>query len=247
MNENNYTNISSQNEVKSIHIGDRAPLFTANSTLGEISLNDYIGSWIILFSHPGDFTPVCTTEFIAFANMNFEFEKRNCKLIGLSIDSNSSHLAWINNIQNATGITIPFPIIEDKSMNIAKMYSMIAPNVSNTQTVRNVFFIDPNQIIRSILIYPMSNGRNINEILRLLDAMQLSDIENTATPANWMPGFPTILPAPTNYNDLLEKLNNHKSQNCMDWYLCFKESNNLDNLQSIKRKNILINEYNNKI
>lgn len=202
-------------------IGDKAPQFIANSTIGDIKLSDFAGAWLILFSHPGDFTPVCTTEFISFSQMYPEFQNRNCNLLALSIDSTPSHLAWINNIYKSTGIQIPFPIIADLDMKISKRYGMISPNVSNTQTVRCVYILDPEQKIRAKLEYPMKNGRNIGEILRLLEAMQTSDSENVATPANWIPGAPTIIPAPTTYQKLVERLNNSSNYNCMDWYLCF--------------------------
>lgn len=212
-----------------IQIGDRAPTFIANTTFGEINLEDYNGKWVILFSHPGDYTPVCTTEFIAFAKMYNEFQTRNCELIGLSIDSTPSHLAWVYNIYKNTNIEIPFPIISDIDMKIAKMYGMISPNVSNTKTVRSVFFIDPNQIVRAIFEYPMTNGRNIGEIIRLLDGMQLTDLEKVSTPANWLPNMPVVMPSPKNYNELKEKLNNKNNLYCMDWFLCFDKPNETSN------------------
>lgn len=150
-----------------------------------------------------------------------EFQKRNCELLGLSIDSTPSHLAWVNNIQKSTGITIPFPIIADRDMQIAKKYSMIAPNIDNTQTVRSVFFICPDQTIRAILQYPMANGRNIAEVLRLLDAMQFTDENKIMTPANWLPNQPGITPMPITYDELVKKQNNLTGFNCIDWYLCF--------------------------
>lgn len=215
---------------KKIQIGDTAPNFTASTTFGDITLEDYKGKWVILFSHPGDFTPVCTTEFIAFAKMYNEFKNRNCELIGLSIDSTPSHLAWVYNIYQNTNIEIPFPLISDIDMKIAKMYGMISPNVSNTKTVRSVFFIDPNQIVRAIFEYPMTNGRNIGEIIRLLDGMQLTDSDKVSTPANWLVGMPVVTPSPKNYNELKEKINNKNNLYCMDWFLCFNKPNELSNL-----------------
>ncbi|MDD5016751.1 MAG: peroxiredoxin [Eubacteriales bacterium] len=200
-------------------LGKEAPDFTAMTTEGIKSLSDYRGKWVILFSHPGDFTPVCTTEFIAFAQRWQDFQDRNAELMGLSIDSNASHIAWIINIYRNTGIEIPFPIIEDRDMAISKMYGMIQPGVSTTETVRNVFFIDPNGIIRAKLIYPLTNGRNIGEILRLLDALQTTDARQVATPANWRPGYPTIIPAPKTVSAAKERLDS--GDNCMDWYLCY--------------------------
>lgn len=200
----------------------KAPDFTAQSTFGQISLSDYRGKWVVLFSHPGDFTPVWTTEFIAFAEQYHSFLERDTQLIGLSLDSNSSHLAWVYNIYENTGIHIPFPIVEDKTMDIAKMYGMIAPDISTKTTVRNVFIIDPQGIIRAILIYPLSNGRYIPEILRLVVALQTSDREKIATPADWFPGQPVVVPAPATYDELLKRVEQGE-YDCIDWYLCFKE------------------------
>lgn len=245
--ENNYDNkrleiILNNDNNENLRIGDKAPLFNADTTFGNIKLSDYEGKWLILFSHPGDFTPVCTTEFLAFAKMYPEFKKRNCELLGLSIDSTPSHLAWINNIYKNTGIQIPFPIIADRNMQIAKKYSMIAPNVSTTQTVRTVFFICPNQTIRAILQYPMTNGRNIAEILRLLDAMQFTDEKNIMTPANWLPNQPGIMPMPKTYKELMEKQSNLTGFNCIDWYLCF--NTNIPN-DIIEKNSSLDNRYHN--
>ena len=200
-------------------LGQPAPDFTAMTTDGIKTLSDYQGHWVILFSHPGDFTPVCTTEFIAFTQRWQDFKDRNAELLGLSIDSNASHIAWIINIFRNTGIEIPFPIIADRDMAISKMYGMIQPGVSKTETVRNVFFIDPNGIVRAKLIYPLTNGRNIGEILRLLDALRTTDAQKVATPANWRPGYPTIMPPPQTISGARERL--ESKDNCMDWYLCY--------------------------
>ena len=204
-------------------LGSKAPDFKANTTNGPLKLSDYTGKWVVLFSHPGDFTPVCTTEFLCFTKYYDEFKKRNTELIGLSVDSNSSHLAWIYNIFQLTGIEIPFPIIEDRDMSIAKLYGMISEPMSNTSTVRTVFIIDDKQILRTILYYPLTTGRNIPEILRIIEALQTSDKDNIVTPANWFPGMPVILPYPKTYKQLkntVSKCNNDNSS-CMDWYLCF--------------------------
>src|SRR5574344_1248246 len=217
------------NDFVNLRIGDKAPEFDANTTFGKIKLSDYKDKWLILFSHPGDFTPVCTTEFLSFSKMYPEFQKRNCELLGLSIDSTPSHLAWVNNILKTTGIQVPFPIIEDRDMKIAKMYVMIAPNEKKKKTIRSVFFINPEQKISAILEYPMENGRNITEILRLLDAMQISAKDKVMTPANWLPGQPTILPPPSTYPELIDNKNNINGFNCIDWYLCFNLSNNPSN------------------
>lgn len=204
----------------------KAPDFTANTTMGVLNLSDFKGKWVILFSHPGDFTPVCTTEFLAFAKENEEFEKLNTQLIGLSIDSNPSHLAWLNSIYNTTGVTIPFPVIADRVGDIARLYGMIAPDVSTQETVRDVFIIDPQQTIRAILSYPLTNGRNIPEILRLLTALQTSDKYKVVTPANWIPGQPTVAPPPKTYDQMMLREEDPSSLGleCLDWYLCFNKN-----------------------
>jgi len=169
-----------------VKIGMYAPDFEATTTCGNIKLSDFKGKWLVLFSHPGDFTPVCTTEIIAFAKMNMYFNERNTYLLGLSVDSNASHLAWLYNIYCNTGIRVPFPIIADLSGEIARKYGMISSDVSNTETVRNVYIIDDKGKIRTILIYPMTTGRYIPEILRIIDALQASDANNMSTPVNWV-------------------------------------------------------------
>ena len=203
-------------------LGSTAPDFEANTTMGPIRLSDYKGKWVVLFSHPGDFTPVCTTEFICFAKYYDEFQKRNTDLIGLSVDSNSSHLAWIYNICTLTGIDIPFPIIDDSSTRVARLYGMISEPVSNTTTVRSVFIIDDKQVLRTILYYPMTTGRNIPEIITIIDALQTSDRDNVVTPANWLPGLPVVLPPPKTCKELKNRVKScSKEYQCMDWYLCF--------------------------
>lgn len=210
-----------------ISIGMKAPDFTAITTFGPLKLSDYKGHWVILFSHPGDFTPVCTTEFVAFAQANDQFESLNTKLIGLSIDSNPSHLAWVNQIYTLTGIQIPFPVIADRMADVANLYGMIAPDASTQETVRNVYFIDPDQIIRAILIYPLTNGRNISEILRLINALQTTDKCKVVTPANWTPGSPAMVPPPRTYDQMLERINEPQANdlNCADWFWCYKDKN----------------------
>ena len=211
-----------------VKIGQLAPEFEAVSTMGNISLNDYKGKWLVLFSLPGDFTPVCTTEIIAFANANTYFNKLNTYLVGLSIDSNPSHLAWMYDIYCKTGIVIPFPIIADRNGEIARKYGMISNSISNTATVRNVFIIDDKQIVRTILVYPMNIGRNIPEILRIVRALQVSDCNNQMAPANWMPNEPMILPMPQTFSQLQDRNNLiQKQNNGFSWYLSFRNPSNL--------------------
>ncbi len=177
-------------------LNEAAPAFKANTTHGERSLDDYKGKWLILFSHPADFTPVCTTEFIAFAKAADTFKGMNCELLGLSIDSIYSHLAWMQSIKNNFGVEIPFPIIDDIKMDVARAYGMIHPGAADTQAVRATFFIDPEGKLRAMVYYPMSNGRSIDEFVRLLTAMQTSDAHKIATPEGWTPGCDVIVPPP---------------------------------------------------
>lgn len=207
-----------------VKIGMPAPDFEAETTYGPIALNDYRGKWVILFSHPGDFTPVCTTEMIAFARCYEEFQKRNTCLLGLSIDSNPSHLAWMYDIYLRTGIKLPFPLIADRSGEIARKYGMISSDISNTETVRNVYIIDAEGVIRLILTYPLNVGRCIPEILRALEALQTADQCKGATPANWMLGGPIINPVPATFAKLEERSEQVKNEkNGISWYLNFKE------------------------
>lgn len=207
-----------------VRIGMYAPDFEAQTTMGDICLNDYKGRWLVLFSHPGDFTPVCTTEIIAFSKANTYFKERNAELLGLSVDSNASHLAWLYDIYCRTGIKVPFPIIADRNGTIARKYGMISNDVSNTETVRNVFIIDDKGIVRAILVYPMNVGRCIPEILRLLQALQIADCNKGATPANWCPYEPMIVPMPQTYGCLEERIGSiEKNRNGFNWYLSFKQ------------------------
>ena len=215
-----------------VKIGQKAPDFEAVTTCGNISLNDYKGKWLILFSHPGDFTPVCTTEMIAFTRAHTYFQNINTELLGLSVDSNSSHLAWIYDIYCRTGIQISFPIIADRNGEIARKYGMIASDISNTDTVRNVFIIDDKGIIRTILIYPMNVGRFIPEILRIVKALQVADCSQSSTGANWIPNQPVILPPPKTFCELQNRQQEIiKNRNGINWYLSFKEipTNCIDN------------------
>lgn len=207
-----------------VKIGQMAPDFKAQTTFGEVNLKDYRGKWLVFFSHPGDFTPVCTTEFIAFSRAYQYFQQLNTELLGLSIDSNSSHLAWAYDIYCRTGIQIPFPIVADRSGEIARKYGMISQDVSNTETVRNVFIIDDKGVVRTILVYPLNVGRFIPEIIRIVQALQMADCAKANTPANWMPGNPLIVPMPKTYNELIERKEYiEQNNNGVSWYLSFKE------------------------
>ena len=197
-----------------------APDFESNTTHGVKKLSDYRGKWLILFSHPADFTPVCTTEFIAFARRHAEFQQLNTELLGLSIDSNYAHIAWVRNIQEKFDVTIPFPIIEDLSMKIANAYGMIQPGASDTSAVRATFVIDPDGMLRAMVYYPMSNGRSIDEFLRLVISLQTSDEHSCATPENWQPGEQVIVPPPAT----VDAANAREDQgyDYTDWYFSKK-------------------------
>lgn len=224
-----------------VRIGMYAPDFEAQTTMGDISLNDYKGKWVVLFSHPGDFTPVCTTEMIAFSKADTYFKQRNACLLGLSVDSNASHLAWMYDIYCKTGIRVPFPIIADRNGTIARKYGMISNDISNTETVRNVFIIDDKGIVRAILVYPMNVGRCIPEILRLLQALQIADCNKGATPANWCPYEPMIVPMPQTYQALEERMSDiAKNRNGFNWYLSFKQPEECcnRNMEETKAKQI---------
>jgi len=211
-------------------IGERAPSFEAVTTQGKISFpDDYKGKWVILFSHPADFTPVCTTEFMTFASMAEDFRALNCELIGLSIDSNFSHIAWLRTIKekikfrDMENVEVNFPLIADLKMEVAKKYGMVQPAASDTQAVRAVFFIDPQGTIRALVYYPLSNGRNFDEIKRLLIAMQTSDKFKVATPADWRPGEKVIVPPPGSCGQAAERVaGSGRDYECQDWFLCFK-------------------------
>ena len=212
-------------------IGEKAPAFEAETTQGHIKFpEDYQGKWVILFSHPADFTPVCTTEFMTFAQAQPDLEALNTKLIGLSIDSNYSHIAWLRTIQEKIeykgmkNVAVTFPLISDIRMDVARKYGMVHPAASNTSAVRAVFFIDPQATIRAMIYYPLSNGRNIEEIKRLLIAMQTSDAQKVATPANWQPGDDVIVPPPGSCGMAAERVATAQQQGlrCLDWFLCFK-------------------------
>jgi len=202
-------------------LNEPAPVFTAKTTHGEIKLSDYKGKWVVLFSHPADFTPVCTTEFIAFAKRNADFEKLNTKVIGLSIDSVYSHLAWVRNIKDNFNVEIPFPVIADLDMNVAKLYGMVHPEAADTSAVRAVFVIDDKGILRAMIYYPLTNGRSIEEILRLVEALQTSDKHGVATPENWKPGDKVIVPPPATQEEAEKRA--LQGYEYTDWYFSKKE------------------------
>ena len=204
-------------------LNEPAPPFEAVTTQGTIKLSDYEGSWLILFSHPADFTPVCTTEFAAFAEIATQLRDRNVELLGLSIDSVFSHLAWMRSIRSSLGVTVPFPVIADLDRAVATAYGMIMPGESSTETSRCVFFIDPKGIVRAMIYYPLSLGRNMKEILRVVDALQMADANQVATPANWEPGQKVIIPAPRTMEDLEKRI--EAGYECAEWYLCYKSLN----------------------
>jgi len=214
-------------------IGDDAPAFTAVTTQGQMSFpEDYKGKWVILFSHPADFTPVCTTEFVTFASMQEEFREMNTELIGLSIDSVFSHIAWLKRIEEKIeykgmkNVEVGFPVIADLKMDVAKKYGMVQPNASTTQAVRAVFIIDPQAKIRAILYYPLSTGRNMQEIKRLVTALQKNEAEKVATPANWQPGEDVIIPPPNSMEAVKERLERVEEDSvCLDWFICLKKDN----------------------
>ncbi len=204
-------------------IGDKAPNFTAVTTKGKIEFNNFAkDKWIVLFSHPADFTPVCTTEMSGFALRKDEFTALNTELMGLSIDSVHAHLGWVNNVKKNTGVYFDFPIIADIDMKVSKLYGMLQPNESETAAVRAVFFIDPSKKIRLIMYYPLNVGRNMDEILRALHALQVSDKFKVAMPLDWKEGDKVIIPPPKTLEEMNERLNDNTCERT-DFYLCKKE------------------------
>lgn len=224
-------------EVREFHrmplIGDNAPEFTAVTTQGVINFpKDYLGKWVILFSHPADFTPVCTSEFMTFAKMAPELKALNTELIGLSVDSLYAHIAWLRTINEKIewngmkNMEVNFPLIEDISMNVANKFGMIQPNQSNTQAVRAVFIMDPKAKIRTILYYPLSTGRNMDEIKRIILALQKADSEGVATPANWRPGDDLIVPPAGSCGKAKERMDSpDEDVYCLDWFMCLRKDN----------------------
>ncbi len=204
-------------------IGDQAPNFTAVTTKGKIEFNNFAkDKWIVLFSHPADFTPVCTTEMSGFALRKNEFTALNTELMGLSIDSVHAHLGWVNNVRKNTGVYFDFPIIADIDMKVSKLYGMLQPNESETAAVRAVFFIDPSKKIRLIMYYPLNVGRNMDEILRALHALQVSDKFKVAMPLDWKDGDKVIIPPPKTLAEMEDRLNDDSCERT-DFYLCKKE------------------------
>ena len=212
-------------QVRLPRINEPAPQFEAKSTHGVIRLSDYTGKgkWVLLFSHPADFTPVCTTEFVEFSRAHEEFEKRNVQLIGVSIESVYSHIAWIRNIEQNFGVKVRFPVVADLDQKVARSFGMVHEAVSDTASVRAVFFIDPKNTVRALLYYPLSLGRNVEEILRVFDALQAAEANACATPANWRPGQPVIVPAPITQQDAEKRVADNNGYQLKDWYFAQKD------------------------
>jgi peroxiredoxin 2/4 len=223
-------NNSNQEVIAMPRIGDQAPSFKAVTTQGPINFpEDYKESWVILFSHPADFTPVCTSEFMTFASMEDQFSNANCKLVGLSVDGLYSHIAWLRTIKEKIvyrgmkDVEVKFPLIEDITMEVARKYGMIQPGESNTKAVRAVFFVDPKGVIRAIIYYPLSLGRNFDELYRALIAMQTADAFSVATPADWRPGDEVIVPTAGSCGAAKERMESKDQMHCYDWFFCTKK------------------------
>ncbi|QRZ09775.1 peroxiredoxin [Mycolicibacterium austroafricanum] len=212
-------------------IGDPAPSFTAATTQGEINFPaDYLGKWVILFSHPADFTPVCTSEFMTFASMQDEFAAYNTDLVGLSVDGLYSHIAWLRTIKEKIAfkgmqdVEVTFPLIDDVSMEVARKYGMIMPGEDTTKAVRAVFVIDPEGVVRTIIYYPLSTGRNFDELLRVVKALQTADAFDIATPADWRPGDAVIVPPAGSCGTAQSRMSGEaEGVECQDWFFCTKE------------------------
>ena len=239
--------LEKEQAVSMPRIGDKAPEFKAVTTQGDINFPaDYKGEWVILFSHPADFTPVCTSEFMTFAHLEDKFAKANCKLVGLSIDGLYSHIAWLRTIKEKIefngmkNIEVKFPLIEDITMEVAKKYGMIQPGESKTQAVRAVFFIDPKGMIRAIIYYPLSLGRNFDEIYRALIAMQTSDAFSVATPADWYPGDDVIISPAGSCGVAEERMTSKDELKCEDWFFCTKPLDKDKVLDKILKKTKLL-------
>ncbi|MDP4579811.1 MAG: peroxiredoxin [Saprospiraceae bacterium] len=218
------------NQVVMPRIGDKAPEFKAITTQGEINFpSDYSGKWAILFSHPADFTPVCTSEFMTFASMQEKFKRANCELVGLSVDGLYSHIAWLRTIKDKIeykgmkNVEVTFPLIEDIKMDVSAKYGMIMPGESSTKAVRAVFFVDPHGIIRAIIYYPLSIGRNFDELYRALIAMQTTDVFEVACPADWQVGDDVIVPTAGSCGVAKERMDDKENLDCKDWFFCTKK------------------------
>ncbi|MBN9654290.1 peroxiredoxin [Halobacillus sp. GSS1] len=205
-------------------IGEKAPEFTAQTTHGEISLNDYEGKWVVLFSHPSDFTPVCTTEFVGFQGVYDQLRELDTELIGLSVDSVTSHIAWIRNIEENFQTTIEFPVIADLDKQVATKFGMIMPESNGTETSRAVFVIDDKGTVRSVIYYPLTTGRNMGEIVRLVEALKTTDEHGVSTPADWKKGEKVIASPPKTTEDAKARMDN-PDYDCVDWYFCKKDLN----------------------
>lgn len=224
-------NLQENNSYSMPRIGDKAPSFKAKTTQGDIHFpEDYAGKWKILFSHPADFTPVCTSEFITFASRQKEFEALNCQLVGLSVDGLYSHIAWLRTIKEKIeykgmkDVEVIFPLIEDITMDVAKKYGMIQPNENSTQAVRAVFFIDPDDIVRTIIYYPLALGRNFDELKRILVGLQTADKFSVALPADWQPGDEVIVPTAGSCGVAKERMESKEEEmHCYDWFFCTKQ------------------------
>ncbi|HNX78782.1 MAG TPA: peroxiredoxin [Prolixibacteraceae bacterium] len=233
-----------ENQIISMpRIGEAAPEFKAVTTQGNISFpSDYAGSWVILFSHPADFTPVCTSEFMTFASLEQKFAEANCKLVGLSVDGLYSHIAWLRTIKEKIeykgmkNVEVKFPLIEDITMSVAKKYGMIQPGESSTKAVRAVFFIDPKGIIRAIIYYPLSLGRNFDELYRALIAMQAADAFSIATPADWVPGDDVIVPPAGSCGVAKDRMEGKEEMKCYDWFFCTKKLDKETVLKTVLKK-----------
>jgi len=225
-------------------IGDNAPAFKAITTQGEINFPEqFAGNWVILFSHPADFTPVCTSEFMTFATMEGQFAQANCKLVGLSIDGLYSHIAWLRTIKEKIdykgmkNVEVNFPLIEDITMEVAKKYGMIQPGESTTKAVRAVFVIDPKGIIRAMIYYPLSLGRNFDELYRVVVALQTADAFGVATPADWRPGDDVIVPTAGSCGVAKERMETkQEGVTCHDWFFCTKKLDKETVLNTILKK-----------
>jgi len=232
-----------ENIIPMPRIGDKAPAFKAITTQGEIDFpKQYEGEWVILFSHPADFTPVCTSEFITFASMEEQFAEAGCKLVGLSIDGLYSHIAWLRTIKEKIeykgmkDVEVNFPLIEDITMNVAKKYGMIQPNEDSTKAVRAVFFIDPKGVIRTILYYPLSLGRNFDELYRVLQALKTADAFDVATPADWRPGDDVIIGPAGSCGTAKDRMDGKEDMVCQDWFFCQKKMDKDAVLKAIAKK-----------